>query len=355
MKVLMVSDSYPPLVSGVAQYAFGLRRILQKKGYKVDVLTGGLPGIKDDTFRVGRLIKVPANGTWCWITLGEVFSGTREVLKRGYDVLILIGPLGLTLPYSAMLLSRAPKVGVFLSYTESNPIFSLLRRPLKPFFNMLDTKVAISKAAELSVKRYFGGEFLIIPCGVDTARFKPGASPAIPKDGKKNIVFVGRLDERKGADVLIKAFELVKTPSRLIIVGDGPLRTKLRRMAKGNSSIVFTGKVSDELLPSFYASADICVFPAKGGESFGIVIIEAYASGKPVVASDIEGYREIVKPEAGITSRCNDIWDLAEKMDMLLSCDLGRMGKRAREIAEEIYSWNKVVGKFESILSRLKA
>ena len=366
MKILIVSDSFPPLYTGVSKYAWELSENLSRRGHCIEVLTGGWTGYpKNYRFcgvtvnRVGRLIKIPANGTYCWITFGrDIFSETKKIISRGFDIVHMMGPLGLTLPYLATVYSKTTNVGTFLSYVERNPAFFLFKPFLRYFYNKLLLKIAISSAAEISVKKYFGGNFTIIPPGVDIERFR-NSDKRFQDEKKKNILFVGRLDERKGTKVLISAFlRLKRKDTRLIIVGDGPMRKTLENRYKHSlDKVIFTGSVSEEDLPSFYSSAYFCVFPSKGGESFGIVIAEAFAAGKTVIASNIQGYKEVVKNGYnGLLFENKNIDELAEKMEFLLSNpEYVKSLEEGASKSAELYSWKKIISQIENSYTRIKS
>src|SRR5262249_24956872 len=154
-------------------------------------------------------------------------------------------------------------------------------------------------AAELLVSRYFPGYYNIIPNGIDLSHFNEGSLP-LPelKDGMLNILFVGRMEKRKGLAYLLRAFPLVKREmpnTRLVIVGEGRLRERYERFVRkaGIEDVIFTGYVDNTELPRYYQSADVYCFPATGNESQGYVLLEAMAAGKPIVASNIEGYASV--------------------------------------------------------------
>ncbi len=169
------------------------------------------------------------------------------------------------------------------------------------WFRKLDERIAVSPVAHNYVKKYFPAEYEIIPNGVDTQHFNPKVKP-IDKftDGKINILFVGRLEKRKGFDYLLEAYRLLKPEvpdCRLIQVGPGVrLRKKYEKYVRSHKipDVYFTGYASYSDLPRYYKTADIVCFPATGRESQGIVLLEAMAVGKPVVATDIDGYSSVL-------------------------------------------------------------
>src|SRR5262249_30493171 len=144
----------------------------------------------------------------------------------------------------------------------------------------------------------------VVPNGVDVERFRPGLAPLDRyRDPTPNVLFVGRHDPRKGLPELVRACARLareKIAFRLIVVGDGALRGRIERMARAmlGDRVRFEGRVEHVDLPRYYASADIFCSPARGGESFGMVLAEAMASGLPVVASDLPGYRTLLSDGA---------------------------------------------------------
>jgi phosphatidylinositol alpha-mannosyltransferase len=183
--------------------------------------------------------------------------------------------------------------GFSLSYWLGRPIGELYMRKL-------DARIAVSSAAGHFISTYFPGEYRIIPNGVDVD-FYASARP-LPefRDGKVNILFVGRLEPRKGAMYLLEAYAALKErypETRLIVIGLGPLLGRLRRAVQSRhlADVFFAGRVSDAEKARFYKTADIFCAPSTGRESFGIVLLEAMAAGCAVVASDIHGYKRVVQ------------------------------------------------------------
>ena len=373
-RILVVSDSFPPVPSGVSKYAFSLTKELIKLGYSVDVLTGGVgKQVEEDeeikkmggnVLRVGKLVSVKANGTRCYITIPTpgVFRKVQEIIKgKRYDALILQGPLGLTLPYPATVLSKAPKIGVFHSTTDKpNLGYILFGAVMKPFLKALNRKIAVSRWAKWEIEKYFGPqEMEIIPPGVDTRSFSPKKGKKI--ENKLHLLFVGRLDERKGTDILVEVWEKTKkvgvkngkkTPAELLIAGDGPMKKKI--MAKKPSATRFLGFVEEKKLPEVYASADFTVFPAKGGESFGIVLIESMASGTPPLASNIKGYSDVVKHgENGLLFP--DKNEMKKQIELMLYDEKLRttLGRKGREEVKKKYSWEKIAQRIKSVIDEV--
>jgi len=211
-------------------------------------------------------------------------------------------------------------------------------------------------------RRYFPDDYEIIPNGVKYDRF---ASPVPPfaeyEDGKLNILFLGRLEKRKGLPYLLQAYAQVKArmpDTRLLIVGpDGGMRQACEGFVQRErlKDVVFTGYVSDKNLPRYYKTADVFCAPNTGNESFGIILLEAMAAGTPVVASDIEGFAYVVGHQAeGILVPRRDTSALADALLQLLSDpdrrqEMGRMG----QIKAESFDWFHVSQQVLSFYQRV--
>jgi len=222
---------------------------------------------------------------------------------------------------------------------------------LKRWARKLDGRIAVSKPALEFASKYFPGDFDIIPNGVDVEHFSPDVLPIADFcDGKVNILFVGRLEKRKGLSYLLKAYKRVKqeiSDSRLIIVGPGTrLRHKYEKqvMLEGIKDVAFVGHTSYDELPRFYKTADIFCAPATSWESFGIVLLEAMAVGKPVIASNIDGYASVVTHGVdGLLVPPKDEEKLAQALISLIRDESLRqqMGTKGRLKAQN-YSWEHV-------------
>ena len=233
--------------------------------------------------------------------------------------------------------------GRFRNYGWSHPI-------LKYWFKRLNGLIAVSPAARQYASRFFPGEYRIIPNGIDVDHFSMDRPPIKGlDDGRLNILFVGRLEKRKGLRYLLEAYGRLKwdfPDIRLVVVGPGNLDKDCYRILseRNLSDVVFLGNVPYRELPRYYRSADICCAPATGRESFGIVLLEAMASGRPMVASRIEGYSTVLKHgEQGLFVPPKDGTSLAEALALLIRNPELRhqMGKRGRETVEQ-YRWDAV-------------
>jgi phosphatidylinositol alpha-mannosyltransferase len=310
MRIALVSPYDYPFPGGVTEHIAALAAGLERRGHDVRVLSPSssrgeqLGG--DRVYRLGSVVRVPYHGSWARITLSlGLRRKVRAILERErFDVVHLHEPLLPTLPLTVLALARAATVGTFHAYWDRSLFYALGRPLLRRAFDRLDGRIAVSEAARRYVGRYFPGEYTLIPNGVDTSRFRPDLEPLPAAGGAgPSVLFVGRLERRKGFVHLLRAFaRLGRTlpEARLLVAGayGGAERRRFAGTAAqlGAGRVAFLGPLDPAELARCYASADVFCAPSLGGESFGIVLLEAMAAGRPVVCSDIPGYREVVQP-----------------------------------------------------------
>jgi phosphatidylinositol alpha-mannosyltransferase len=246
--------------------------------------------------------------------------------------------------------SNAVNVGTFHAYRQSNLGYFYGKPILKFLFRRLHGRIAVSQPALEFISHYFDADYEVIPNGIEVSRFSPQVEP-IPglRDGRPTILFVGRYNEsRKGFKYLLKALPAVReaVPGvRLVVVGRGkPDRYRRLFEAQQVDDVIFAGCVSQADLPRYYASCDVFCAPSTGRESFGIVLLEAMASGRPVVAGDIPGYANVLTNgcEGVLVERKNPA-ALASALVNLLADESLRtsMGHRGRLTAAR-YDWETV-------------
>ena len=310
----------------------------------------------DRFIAVGKPRPIPVSGSIARITLSPWLSSRiKAVLDREhFDICHLHEPLMPMLCTTVLRLSNVPNVGTFHAsggkswYSFGTPIGKSI---LKKWLHKLDGKIAVSEPAMEYVSKYFPGDYTIIPNGVDSKHFSPDVPPIEEfSDGKLNILFVGRLEKRKGLDYLLEAYKQIKPEfpnSRLIVVGPGKrLRKKYERRVTRDrlKDVVVIGYAAYRDLPRYYQTADIVCCPATGRESFGIVLLEAMAVGKPVVASNIQGYNSVVTHGAeGLLVPPKNAEKLAQALTSLMTDGALRqqMGNEGRLKAVQ-YDWENV-------------
>ena len=358
MKIALVSPydfAYP---GGVANHIISLGQHLTEMGHEVKFIapaSSPITTLGDRFIHIGKPRAIPMSGSIARVTISPRLSTTITTIlnEEKFDIIHLHEPLMPMLCTTVLRMSRTANVGTFHAFDGKGYNIAKPFSPMffKRWFSKLDGRIAVSKPAKEFVNKYFPADYNIIPNGVDTEHFSPNVAPIDDFcDGKLNILFVGRLEKRKGADYLLKAYQRVKRVfpnSRLIIVGPGTrLRSKYEKRVKqsGLEDVVFIGYTSYDELPRYYKTADVFCAPATGWESFGIILLEAMAVGKPVVASNIDGYASIVTHGAeGLLVPPKDDERLAQALITLLTDETLRQQMGARGILKAAeYDWKHV-------------
>lgn len=221
-------------------------------------------------------------------------------------------------------------------------------------------RIAVSEAAYRTVAQHFPGEYEIVPNGLDVDAFRrPRPRPAAFATGARHVLYVGRLEPRKGVGHLIRAIASVQRiiPGvRLIVVGDGPDRESLVDLARSvGADVRFAGRVDDKELPAYYQASDVVCSPSLRGESFGIVLLEAMACGKPIVASRIAGYEALVGDAGcGPLVPPGDAGAIAEALVSLLGDEALRqeLGARGLTVVQS-FDWSVIGERLEGIYGSL--
>ncbi|UGS38087.1 flippase-like domain-containing protein [Capillimicrobium parvum] len=308
---------------------------------------------------LGRSAGFSANGAQSNVALTPYAAATarRELTLGGYDVVHLHEPV---VPMACWdTLGGAcgvPLVGTFHTYSENSvthgaaALVGARRR-----MNRLAVRIAVSEAAAWTGRRFYGGRYRVIPNGVEVGE-TPTRAPRAPGEPLR-IAFVGQAVERKGLPVLLRAFEALRdhVPAELVIVGAGP--EDVTAMLEEPAGITALGKVDDERKLAVLRDADVLCAPSLGGESFGMVLTEAFAAGTPVIASDIAGYRDVVRDGAdGLLVPRGDATALAEQLrDLALDpAHESRLGAEAARSAER-FAWphvaDEVFGAYEDAIA----
>ncbi len=358
MKIALVSPYDCAVPGGVTEHILHLAREFQRRGHGVKIIAPSsksdhAPWIDVEVYKIGRPVPISVSGSVARISpFWHRGRRIQKILRQEcFDVIHLHEPLMPALCPMVLWHSRAVNVGTFHAYRERFSGYRYGKPLLRRFFDRIDGLMAVSQAARDYVHQYFPGQYTVIPNGIDLARFAAADLEPLPQyqDGYHNILFVGRIEKRKGLEYLLQAFPRVQEAcpnSRLIVVGEGRLRAGLQRIAaeSGLSDVVFTGFVPAEELPRYHRTAQVFCVPATGFESFGIALLEAMAAGLPVVASDIVGFRQVVSHGGdGLLVSPRDPEALARALILLLrNQDLCRsMSLRGREKAT-LYDWNVI-------------
>ncbi len=359
MKIALVSPYDFAHPGGVTNHISALERHFTRMGHEVKVIAPASRAVStfgDRFIPIGKPRPIPASGSIIRITISLRLASTIKAVlsQENFDIIHLHEPLMPMLCSAVLRFSNAPNIGTFHAcdgrpgYSFGRPITTIM---INRRLHKLDGRIAVSKPAMDYASKYISGYYNIIPNGIDLEHFSPDVAPIEEFcDGKQNILFVGRLERRKGLKYLIKAYQRVKQEipnSRLIVVGPGTRpRKKYEKWALRNAleDIVFVGYASYAELPRYYKTADVFCAPATSRESFGIVLLEAMAVGKPIVATNIDGYASVVTHgEDGLLVPPKDSRALARALVSVMSNETLRqqMGARGRLKAGE-YSWEHV-------------
>ena len=368
MKIALVSPydfAYP---GGVTAHISHLAEQFTRWGHRVKIMApSSTPNnnLSQDFITFGRAVPIPSGGSIARISLSVWQRPKIKALlqQEAFDIVHIHEPLAPFLPLSVLQLSKSVNVGTFHAFHGSGKLYMVSKHLLKRWFRRLDGRIAVSQPALQFISRHFPGEYHVIPNGIDVDHFSPEKLP-LPefKDGKINLLFVGRLEKRKGLKYLLAAFSCLKWewPNlRLIVVGPGNLdEASYGVLSERNvQDVVFVGPVPYAELPRYYSTADIFCAPAVGKESFGIVLLEAMAAGKPIVASNNEGYsRVITDGHDGLLVEAKSEEAMAQALATLIADpDLrNEMGMRGRHKVEE-FRWERVAGMvMEHYMAHLK-
>lgn len=336
LKIGLVLDTSLDPPDGVQQYVISVGEWLRAQGHDVHYLVGqskraDLPNIHS----LARNFSVRFNGNRTTIP----FPTSRRMLRRflsdhQFDILHVQTPHN---PFLAqrIILAASPNTAIVATFhvlpDGKLPVIGnyLLGTWLRSSLKRIDQMLSVSSAAKKFALQTFRLESRVLPNVFDYQRFKAAVPLIQYKDDTKTILFLGRLVPRKGCRFLLEAIALLDRQTlpkfRVVVCGKGPLLEDLRRFViqqQLQDTVEFVGFVSEEEKPKYYASADISVFPSTGGESFGIVLIEAMASGAAVVlAGDNPGYATVMEPQPDLLFNPKDVQQLANKLKYYLTND----------------------------------
>ena len=364
MKVGIVCPYDWSAPGGVQVHIRDLAVALQRLGHEVSVLTPAddetdLPPYVVST---GGAVSVAYNGSRAKVALGPISTRRvrRWIREGGFDVLHIHEPLAPSLSILSCWAACGPMVATWHSSMARSRIMAAGFSIGQTALEKVSARIAVSEAARQTLVEHMGGDAVLIPNGVDCSLFGEGEPlEGWPGDGG-SLFFIGRMDEpRKGLQVLLAAMPeiIAARPSvRLLIAGPGDVEDIREELAPEVAErITFLGLVSEETKARAFLSADVYVAPNTGGESFGIVLLEAMASGTPVLASDLEAFRRVIdEGRAGALFANEDPSDLARAALALLDdaderARLRREGLlRAREFDWETVA-KRVVEVYESV------
>ncbi|TCJ95038.1 phosphatidylinositol alpha-mannosyltransferase [Nocardia alba] len=334
---------------GVQAHVVELARVFIERGHKVSVLAPASDDtpLPDFVVSAGRAVAIPYNGSVARLSFGPMaYTRIRRWIdSNDFDVLHIHEPNAPSLSMLALKIAEGPIVATFHTSTTKSLVLSTFQGVLRPYHEKISGRIAVSELARRWQVEALGSDAVEIPNGVDVSAFARGELLAgYPRAGR-TVLFLGRYDEpRKGMDVLLGALPALidhHPDVQILIVGRGD-EDRLRREAGEHAGhLRFLGQVSDEEKAAALRSADVYVAPNLGGESFGIILIEAMAAGTPVVASELDAFRRVLRDgTAGLLTPIGDSTALATAIDTLLTDDAARerLVDTATQVVAE-YDW----------------
>ena len=359
LKVALVSPYDFASPGGVTSHIQNLSVNLEQRGVFTKVfapVSGSSHNSIPNLIPMGAPISVPTGGSVARISLSVWLAGRlrKSIETENFDIVHIHEPFAgaLTLAVLSKRLQNNPlMVATFHSFEGSGLYQIVPNKLLKKYFGKIDGRIAVSSAARSYVSKYLPSDYDIIPNGINTDEILMATPFQNLLDDKVNILFVGRLEKRKGLKYLLASYCDLKWkfPNiRLIIVGAGKLDVESQRiLGERNPDDVFiAGSVTHEEKLKYFKTADIFCTPATGQESFGIVLLEAMSAELPIVASGIDGYRSVLDEKEGFFTNIKDSRDLSEKLSRLIANKKMRMqmGKNGRE-KSKLFSWSIVTDK----------
>ena len=357
MRILQACPYGWEMPGGVQVHVLALATRLIERGHDVLVLAPGREPPAEDFVRiVGTPIRIPYQGTvapicpWPWSAWRV--RNARTAFRP--DVVHAHEPLIPSTSMYATLGSSAPTVATFHAHAERSRLLDVAAPTLRLVWRRIAIPVAVSEAAAAFVGARFAGPVRVIPNGVDVELFGDAEPPADLPEGRR-VLWVGRLDPQKGFPIALRAFARLAEDLpdvSFVVAGDGPEHGAVEMLpSELRARVTMLGSVPHDELPKYHAAADAFIAPALGQESFGMVLIEAMAAGVPVVASDIAGYREVVRDGIeGSLVPPGDAEGLAAALRPILTdtefAERLRAAGRARALE---FSWAHVVDRIEAV------
>jgi phosphatidylinositol alpha-mannosyltransferase len=360
MRIAMVSPYDLSVPGGVQGQVTGLRDALRGLGHEVVVVAPGRrsPGDGGDTVVVGRAVGVRANGSVAPVAIWPTAAAraARAIRHANVDVVHLHEPLAPVVNYGCLLAARQPMVGTF-HRNGSSALYRVLGPLAGWALGRLAARCAVSESARDNAASSLGGDYEVLFNGIDVDRFRTDAPTPTTAP---TVLFLGRHEPRKGLAFLLRAFEAVTPPAVLWVAGEGPATAELQRRHPPSATVQWLGAITEEEKVARMAGADVFCAPSLGGESFGMVLLEAMAAGCALVASDIDGYRTAADGQARLVPP-GDAAALARALDEALadaSAGRGLSSPEARESARaraEQWSMGRLAARYVEIYERVLA
>ncbi|HXP56943.1 MAG TPA: glycosyltransferase family 4 protein [Streptosporangiaceae bacterium] len=354
MRVGIVCPYAWNIPGGVQSHIRDLAEALIELGHSVSVITTADEGVPLPDYVVAAVkpVPVPYNGSVARVSLGPVSANrVRRWIKEGnFDVLHVHEPTAPSLSMLACWIAAGPIVATVHTAMPKSRVLTAAIPVIRSALEKINGRIAVSEAARTMLVEHLGGDAVLIPNGVATRRYAGPVEPLPGWPGEGGAIgFLGRMDEtRKGLPVLLSAFEILgaeRPGLRLLIAGPGDAAEVLDLVPAGlQDRVVLLGQISDEDKVRMLHSVDVFCAPNTGGESFGIVLAEAMAAGAPIVASDLDAFRRVLRGgRAGELFVNEDPADLARAAGRLLDDpERRRELSAAATVAVSVYDWSVV-------------
>lgn len=309
MRIALATPYDWSVPGGVNRHIQNLAENFIRRGHEPEIVAPSSKPLGPESHHIRvigeSVVGLPASGSIANVCLSyDLGPRVKRLLSRErYDVIHIHEPFMPLLPFQFVRYADCPVVATFHATRDGGSrVYAYTKFLIKPHWDGLAGRVCVSRPALRMISRYFADRYRIIPNGIDYPFFA-SESPPLPElmDHKRNILFVGRQEKRKGLPYLLEAYRKLKAEmpdTRLVIVGpDGGIRAACIRYVEQHriQDVNFVGQVPYEDLPRYYRSADVFCAPNTGHESFGIILLEAMAAGAPIVASDIPGFRGVLE------------------------------------------------------------
>jgi phosphatidylinositol alpha-mannosyltransferase len=372
LSIAMVTEYAYPVLGGVSEHVHFLSRELAQRGHDVTIVTGNIGEAAEvaeldreahrvhgyRTTRIGRSVPVVANGSIARLTVGLGIKHQIAGATRGMDVVHAQGLASPTLPMGVLRVSTAPcTVGTFHTYfDEGHWLYDRIGPYVRNSLARLDRRIAVSEACITALAPYFPGDWDVVPNGIDCQLYRPLGPGEERPPGPPRILFVGRFDPRNALGDLLEAAAILKGEGReftVQVIGDGPARPVYERKARSLGiwdRVEWLGLLNEER-PRFYREADVMAAPCVLA-SFGVVLLEALASGTPVVAADNVGFRQVIRGDVpGRFVPPHDPAELARGLAEVLDdpARAAQVAQQGRDAVRAEFDWPRVTDRVEQI------
>jgi phosphatidylinositol alpha-mannosyltransferase len=357
MRVGLVCPYSLDVPGGVQSHVRDLARGLLARGHEVRLLAPGRAEAARPSYvqTIGPAVPVPFNGSVARLAFGpRAAYATRQWLRDGdFDIVHVHEPTTPSLSLLAAWACRKPLVATFHTALRQSRVSVSLGLAVRPVATRLSAQIAVSAAARRSIASMIPGQPAIVPNGIDFASFSTAAPRPCWTSPGPTIVFLGRWDEpRKGLRVALDAFETIMSafPTARLLVG-GPGRATRRPSTSATRGVEFLGELTDSDRACLLASAAVFVAPNVGGESFGVILVEAMAAGAPVVASDLPAFSAVLEGgRAGRLFATGDASAAAAAVIDVLEDQAAAAALRAHgQAAAKAYDWSRVLPAIEAV------